>query len=78
MAISNEHTEDDRVDEVLNILAADGTVAVVTDAGTPGISDPGERLVRAAIDNGHTVSAIPGPSADVMALMISEIGRAHV
>lgn len=77
MAISNEHTEDDRVDEVLSILAADGTVAVVTDAGTPGISDPGERLVRAAIDNGHTVSAIPGPSADVMALVISGLPTAR-
>ncbi|CAB4864798.1 unannotated protein [freshwater metagenome] len=71
MAIANEHTETARVDEVLNLLAAGQTVAVVTDAGMPGISDPGERLVRAAIEHHHTVSAVPGPSAEVMALVIS-------
>jgi 16S rRNA (cytidine1402-2'-O)-methyltransferase len=44
---------------------------LVTDAGTPGISDPGSRLVRAAIDASHNVSAIPGPAALIMALIIS-------
>ena len=43
----------------------------MSDAGTPGISDPGERIVRAAIEAGHTVSAIPGPSAVIMAVTIS-------
>ena len=71
MAIANEHTEGDRVDEVLDLLAAGHTVAVVSDAGMPGISDPGERLVRAAIEHHHTVSAVPGASAEVMALVIS-------
>lgn len=71
MAITNEHTEMARIEEVLNLLAAGQTVAVVTDAGMPGISDPGERLVRAAIEHHHAVSAIPGPSAEVMALVIS-------
>ncbi len=71
MAITNEHTESARVDEVLLLLDSGHTVALVSDAGTPGISDPGERLVRAAIDHHHTVSAVPGPSADVMALVIS-------
>ena len=71
MAITNEHTETARIDEVLNLLAAGQTVAVVTDAGMPGISDPGERLVRAAIEHHHIVSAVPGPSAEVMALVIS-------
>jgi len=46
-------------------------VAIVSDAGTPGISDPGERIVRAAIAAGYTVSAVPGPSAAIMALTIS-------
>lgn len=77
MAIANEHTELARVEEVLNLLAAGKTVAVVTDAGTPGISDPGERLVAAAIANGHTVSAVPGPAADVMALVISGLPSAR-
>ncbi len=71
MAIANDHTEHGRIDEVLDLLAGGSTVVVVSDAGTPGISDPGERLVRAAIEHGHIVSAVPGPSADVMALVVS-------
>lgn len=67
----DEHTEHGAVDDVLDILRAGGSVALVTDAGTPGISDPGHRLVCAAIDDGHTVSAVPGPAALVMALVIS-------
>ncbi len=71
LAIANEHTELSRIAEVLDVLGAGDDVAVVTDAGTPGISDPGERLVRAALDAGFDVSAVPGPSADVMALVLS-------
>ncbi len=77
MAIANEHTEMARVQEVLDLLAAGNSVAVVTDAGTPGISDPGEILVRAAIEHGHIVSAVPGPAADVMALVISGLPSAR-
>jgi 16S rRNA (cytidine1402-2'-O)-methyltransferase len=73
MAVTNEHTEHDRIREVLTLLDSGATVAVVSDAGTPGISDPGERLVAAAIAAGHTVSAVPGPSAVVMAAIISGI-----
>lgn len=71
MAVANEHTEHARVAEVLDLLAAGRHVALVTDAGTPGISDPGERLVRAAVEAGHEVSAVPGPAAFVMALVVS-------
>jgi 16S rRNA (cytidine1402-2'-O)-methyltransferase len=71
LAVANEHTELARTEEVLGLLAAGSDVAVVTDAGTPGISDPGARLVRAAADAGHVVSAVPGPAALVMALVIS-------
>ena len=71
LAVANDHTETDRIAEVLDLLAAGRDVAIVTDAGTPGISDPGERLVRAALDAGHPVSAVPGPAAAVMALVIS-------
>lgn len=67
----DEHTEQAATSDVLDVLGNGGTVAVVTDAGTPGISDPGHRLVGAAIDAGHTVSAVPGPAALVMALVIS-------
>ena len=71
LAVANEHTEEARTHEVLGLLAAGSDVAVVTDAGTPGISDPGARLVRAAADAGHVVTAVPGPAALVMALVIS-------
>jgi 16S rRNA (cytidine1402-2'-O)-methyltransferase len=71
LAIANEHTEDARADEVLGLLASGLSVAVVTDAGTPGISDPGMRLVAAAIAEGYTVSAVPGPAALVMAVVLS-------
>ncbi|MEX0848114.1 MAG: 16S rRNA (cytidine(1402)-2'-O)-methyltransferase, partial [Ilumatobacteraceae bacterium] len=71
MAVANEHTERDRIEQVLQLLDAGNDVAFVSDAGTPGISDPGERLVRAAVDHGHRVSAVPGPAALIMALVIS-------
>lgn len=71
MLVTNEHTEFHAVDEVLRVLGGAGDVAVVSDAGTPGISDPGERLVRAAIEAGFTVSATPGPVAAIVALTIS-------
>ncbi len=73
MAVTNEHTEIARVGEVIELLAAGHDVAVVSDAGTPGISDPGERLVRAVLDAGHEVTAVPGPAAVVMALVVSGI-----
>lgn len=71
LAVANEHTEYHRIDEVLAVLGDGSDVAVVTDAGTPGISDPGERLARAAIDAGFAVAAVPGPAAAVVALTIS-------
>jgi 16S rRNA (cytidine1402-2'-O)-methyltransferase len=71
LAVCNEHTEAACADEVVAVLGAGGDVAVVSDAGTPGVSDPGERLVRAAIEHGHTVSAVPGPTAAIVALTVS-------
>ncbi len=71
LAVCNDHTELARIGDVLDVLGQGGDVAIVSDAGTPGISDPGERIVRAAIDAGYTVSAIPGPSAAIMAITIS-------
>jgi 16S rRNA (cytidine1402-2'-O)-methyltransferase len=71
LAICNEHTELSRVADVVETLLAGDDVALVTDAGTPGISDPGERLVRATLDAGFRVSAVPGPVAAVTALVIS-------
>ena len=71
MAVCNDHTEMNRIDDVLSVLGEGRDVAIVSDAGTPGISDPGTRVVRAAIDAGYNVSAVPGPSAAIMALTIS-------
>jgi 16S rRNA (cytidine1402-2'-O)-methyltransferase len=71
LAVCNEHTEAERGRDVLSLLDAGETVTLITDAGTPGISDPGSRLVRIVLDGGHTVSAVPGPAAFVMALVVS-------
>ena len=71
LAVANEHTEAARIADVLGVLGDGGDVAVVSDAGTPGVSDPGERLTRAALDAGYAVSAVPGPVAAVTALVIS-------
>jgi len=65
----NDHTEVAAIAEVLRRLSVGERVVVVTDAGTPGISDPGERLVGAAIREDHAVEVIPGPSALVTALV---------
>lgn len=67
----NDHTESARVADVLVRLDRGEVVAVVTDAGMPGISDPGERLVRAAASAGHRVEVVPGPSAVVAGLVVS-------
>ena len=71
LAVCNEHTEHRLTHRVVDELSAGHDVAIVSDAGTPGISDPGERLVRAAIDLGATVSAIPGACAAISALITS-------
>lgn len=67
----HEHNEDDQTPRVLERLRAGQCVALVSDAGTPLVSDPGYRLVRAAIAAGLPVGAVPGPNAAVMALTLS-------
>lgn len=71
LAVANAHTEHARVEDVLDVLAGGGDVAVVSDAGTPGVSDPGARLVASAVEAGFEVSAVPGPVAAVTALVVS-------
>lgn len=65
------HNETQRVPEILSRLAAGETIALVSDAGTPLLSDPGYELVRAAADAGIDVEAIPGPSAITTALAVA-------
>ena len=67
----HEHNEAERAAELVGILQQGSSVALVTDAGTPGISDPGFRLVQAAIDHGIKIIPIPGPVAFVTALIAS-------
>ena len=64
----HDHNEQEKQDAVLARLAAGQSLALVTDAGTPLIADPGFRLVRAARARGFTVHPVPGPSAPVAAL----------
>ena len=64
------HNEHRRIQGLLDRLAAGDDVALVSDAGTPGVSDPGRHVVAAAAERGFKVVAIPGPSA-VMAALVS-------
>ena len=67
----HEHNEAQRVAEILQALAGGASVALVSDAGTPLVSDPGLRIVRAAIDAGFEVRTVPGPCAAIAALSIA-------
>lgn len=73
----NEHSEAASVGTVLARLEAGGIVALVSDAGMPVISDPGERLVAAAAAAGHAVRVVPGPSAALAALVVSGLPAAR-
>ncbi len=65
-----DHNKAQKEAQILAALAK-GDVALVSDAGTPGINDPGYKLVRAALAEGHRVSPIPGASAPIAALSVS-------
>lgn len=67
----HEHNEAERTAEVLERLRDDGRCALVTDAGTPGVSDPGRRVVAAVREAGLPVRAVPGPSAVTAALSVA-------
>src|SRR5919205_3345484 len=67
----HEHNEAKRTAELLPRLQAGERIALVSDAGLPGISDPGARLVAAALDSGLDVTVLPGASAVEAALVLS-------
>ncbi len=71
------HNESSRIESVLDALEEGQSVALVSDAGTPLVSDPGERLVAAVAEAGHRIEAVPGASALLTALTVSglETGR---
>lgn len=67
----HEHNEQRAGEKIIGLLAEGKTVALVSDAGTPGISDPGFTLVRRVIEQGLEFTMIPGPAALIMALVLS-------
>ena len=73
----DENVMAEKVEGVLERIAAGGRVAFVSDAGMPGVSDPGQRLVDAALDAGLRVEVVPGPSAVTCALVASGLASDH-
>lgn len=67
----HEHNERERIAEVLDLLADGQDIALVSDAGTPVVSDPGYRLIAAAAEAGVRIEPLPGPSAVLAALAVS-------
>ena len=67
----HEHNERQAVERIVGALRGGRSVAVVTNAGTPGVSDPGFTAVRRALEEGLPVTAIPGPTGLIMALVLS-------
>lgn len=65
----HEHNEATRADEIARRLSAGENIAMLTDAGTPGISDPGYRVIRACLDRGLEFTVLPGPTAILPALV---------
>lgn len=75
--VVNEHTEGDAVERVLGHVQRGDVVVLVSDAGMPGVSDPGEFLVSKAIEAGVTVEVVPGPSAVLHALVASGLATSR-
>ena len=71
MTSYHQHNSLTKLDYILNLIKKDNDIALVAEAGTPGISDPGYELIVAAIECGITVVPIPGPSAVITALTVS-------
>ena len=71
LEVVNEHTEEKRANEILNRITAGLRVALVTDAGMPGIADPGQYLIKSAIDHEINLEIVPGPTAGIVALIAS-------
>jgi 16S rRNA (cytidine1402-2'-O)-methyltransferase len=67
----HDHSGDDKLGRVLSVLETGGSVALISDAGTPLISDPGYQLVRRALAIGCTVSPVPGPCAAIATLSVA-------
>jgi len=77
LLVVNDQNETDAAEGLVNLLDAGHDVALVTDAGMPGISDPGERVVAAVLAAGHDVTVVPGPTAVSAALVASGLPTAR-
>ncbi len=72
-----EHNMAERTPQIMKVLEAGGDVALVSEAGTPGISDPGFELIKTVIEADHKVSSIPGPAAPIAAVVASGLPSAE-
>jgi 16S rRNA (cytidine1402-2'-O)-methyltransferase len=77
LTLVNDHTEAEAAPRLVEAVARGERVALVTDAGMPGIADPGERLVAAMVAAGLTVEIIPGPSSPLAGLVLSGFSTAR-
>ena len=77
MTSYHEFNKFDKADELVRRLAEGASVAIITDAGTPCISDPGEVLIRKCVEAGIPVTSLPGPSAVITALTLSGLPTGH-
>lgn len=73
----HQHSSDAKVSQIIDFLVEGKDVAIVTDAGTPGISDPGSKLIKNAIEANIDVTSIPGPAAFTSALSVSGFDTAE-
>lgn len=71
LTVLNDYNEHKNVSRILNLLKQDKNLALVSDAGTPLISDPGYKLVRACLENNIPIDSIPGPSSVINTLILS-------
>lgn len=77
MTAYHQHSKGKRSEEIIERLKAGDDVALVSDAGTPGVSDPGHELIAFAIDEGIAITSIPGPTAMITALVVSGLPTSH-
>lgn len=77
MTAYHQHSRGKRSEEIIERLESGEDVALVSDAGTPGISDPGHELIRMAIDADIPIVSVPGPTAMITALVVSGLPTAH-
>ncbi len=75
--VANEHTEARVAAEVVRRIQAGERFALITDAGMPGVSDPGQRLIQQAISNGCLLEVVPGPTAVISALVLSGLSSSR-